>query len=218
VRLAVRQPPANRGADARRHLRVQHVHVEAEVDEAIARDVLQRLAHRRLDTHPVNVAHREDKRLELREQVPLAGVERSDAHQRDALRLDSGECVGLALELSPGEGEGGRERHPVDVPARRGLRAVEVAVRIEPEHAARARGPREPAQSSERDGMVASEHEREGAVSHRVIDQLGDPLARRLDLRQVAHALVDERGCLRDGGDDVAPVLAGPAQLGDALV
>ena len=83
-----------------------------------------------------------------RDQPSLAVVERRDiADERDAPRVDGGERPELARERLSAPAERGRERHAVDVAARRRLRRVQVAVRVEPEDArpARARTPSRPA-------------------------------------------------------------------------
>ena len=70
------------------------------------------------------------------------------------------------------EAERGRERHPVDVSRRARGRRVEVAVRVDPDHAARlARGRAQAGERPERDRVVAAEDERDRAV--------GDDVARR---------------------------------------
>ncbi len=164
VRLAIREPAAHGRADARRDVRVEHVHVEADVDEAGARDVRERLANGTLDSEPVDVAHREDARVELRQELPLAVVERADADQRHAARATAGSDQPSLGNRAPAEPERGREHHPVDVAARARLRAVEVAVRVDPEHAALAVHPREAAERPERDRVVAAQDERDRAL------------------------------------------------------
>ena len=99
-------------------------------------------------------------RLELGQQRLLAGVERADADQRDPPRLDGRQRILVALELRAGETERGRKRHPVDVSARRRLGPVQVAVRVEPEHAAGATGASHPAERAQRDRVIAAEHQR----------------------------------------------------------
>src|SRR5207248_1613213 len=76
MRLAVGQAAANGRPDSRCEGRVDDVHVEADVDESGAGDVRQRLAYRALDADPVDVAHREDLRVEMPEELPFRRVER----------------------------------------------------------------------------------------------------------------------------------------------
>ena len=66
---------------------------------------------------------------------------------------------------------------------------------------------REAAERPERDGVIAAEHERNRARARLLDDLRGDPLARRLDLRKKARALVAERRRLGHGRLDV-PVVA----------
>ena len=79
-------------------------------------------------------------------------------------------------------------------------------MRVEPEHAADAAGTREPAERSQRDGVVATEHERQRSLLEREADEPGDAATGRLDLRQVAGARVRLLGRLLHGRLDVAPV------------
>ena len=98
-------------------------------------------------------------------------------------------CV--ALELRPAEPERRRERHPVDVAARRRLGPVQVAVRVEPEHAAGAARAGEAAERAERDRVVAAEHERQVAL-RRPLARPASAIRSQVALisAQVAHALV----------------------------
>ena len=79
-------------------------------------------------------------------------------------------------------------------------------MRVEPEHAADAARTREPAERSQRDRVVAAEHERQRALLEREADEPGDAATGRLDLRQVARARVRLLGRLLHGRLDVAPV------------
>ena len=213
MRLAVGEPTAHRSPDARRDLGVEHVEVEADVDEAGPRDPRQRLAHGALDADPVELTHREHGGAQLAQQVLLALVELPHADERDAGGIDRRERPRVALEAGTGEAEHRGEHHPVHVPARRGVRAVEIAVRVDPEHAARAVEPREPPERAERHRVVAAEHERPVAVLERTDDELCDLLARLLDLRQEPRLLVAVGDGLGDGSPDVALVHRGHADL-----
>ena len=206
VRLAVGEAAADRSSDAGRDLRVERVHVERDVHEAGAGDLRQRLADRPLDPDPVDVAHRVRADAELANPLALALVERPQADERDAARVDRRQRPHVAREAAVRETERGGERHPVHVAGGGGLGRVQVAVRVEPEHAADAAGAREPAERSQRDGVVAAEHERQRVLLERERDEPGDAAARRLDLRQVARAGVRLLRRLQHGGLDVAPV------------
>ena len=64
----------------------------------------------------------------------------------------------------------------------------------------------EPTERSQRDGVVAAEHERLRALLECEADEPGDAAARRFDLGQVARARVRLLGRLQHRGLDVAPV------------
>ena len=182
-------------------------------------DPVERLAHRVLDPDPVDVAHREDADVRLAQERSLGGVERADADERDARGVERRECEPLVREPLRRLAERGRERHPVHVARRARLRRVEVAVRVDPDHAARlARGRRESGKRPDRDRMVAAEHEREGALPHRLLDERGELRARLEDLRQEPRPLVLERERLGLGRDDVAAVRHGEPDLREPLL
>ena len=132
VGLAVGEPAAHRRPNAGRHLRVERVHVEADVDEPGPGDVRERLANRAIDADPIDVAHRVDLRVELVEKVALALVEPAHPHERDTADLDRRQRPGAALKRRPRETERCSEGHPVHVAAWRRLRPVEIAVRPQP--------------------------------------------------------------------------------------
>ena len=212
MRLAIREPAAHGRAHPRRDLRIEHVHVQAHVDEPVAGNVLERFSQHGLDPEPVDIAHRVHARVELGEQVALPVVELAHTYERDAGRIDRGQLKSLTFELGAREPERDGQRHSVDVSGRRGLGTVEVAVRVEPEDPAGPLCAREPAERSERDGVVAAEHEGQSVALHRAHDQVGDPRTRLLDLREEAHPLVSDGAGLGDGRPDVAPVLTAPPE------
>src|SRR4051812_36411502 len=98
MRLAIRKPAADGSADAGCDIRVEDVHVEADVHEAGTGHVGERFAHGALDSEPVEVAHREDACVELFEELALPLVERADADERDAARFKSRQRPAVALE------------------------------------------------------------------------------------------------------------------------
>ena len=175
----------------------------------------ERLADHSLEAEPVDVAHRVDQDVQLREKDRLRGVERANPHERDPLRRHGGQRPRLALELGAGEAERHRQRHPVDVAGRRRLRPVHVAVRVDPEHAARPVRTREPTQRPDRDGVVAAEHERVQALFDRARHEVRHPLARLLDRRQEADAFAAHLRRLGNRTLDIAPVENRPAQALD---
>src|SRR5215218_5969715 len=120
--LTVRQSTLDRRTDPRRDLRIERIHVEADVDEARSGEVIERLTDGALDTNSIEVAHREDARVQRPKQLALTPIEGADADERDP--LDGRQVPRLPLELAAGEPECGRQRHPVNVAARGGLRSV----------------------------------------------------------------------------------------------
>ena len=168
VRLAVRQAAAHRRADARRVLRVDDVHVEARRGRIRPRRVCERLAHARLDADSVDLAHREHLRVEPAEQLALAVRRASGRRRARCARLDRRQRPPVACERGTAETECGGEHHSVHVPARRRRRRVQVAVRVDPDDAARAVRRRHPDERAERDRMIAAEHERNRVLRARV--------------------------------------------------
>src|SRR2546426_10357359 len=96
--LAVREPTPDRGADTRGDVRIERVHVQADMDEAGASDMRKRLAHCPLHPEPVDVAHREHLRVELAEQRALALVQRADADEGDPAGAECGKAPAGLLE------------------------------------------------------------------------------------------------------------------------
>jgi hypothetical protein len=157
---------AHRRADPRRHLRVEHVHVEAECTNPSPDDVLERVVHRRLEPSPVEVAHREDASVQLARAARARRVERPHPDERDP-----------AAARAPAAG-----RHHSRTPAREPERAAsgmpwtfplgEVSGRLRSPWASsqstppgRGRAPARRACRAHR--VVAAEHEREVAVADR---------------------------------------------------
>src|SRR3954464_8206020 len=85
VRLAVGKTAAYGGADAGRDVRLEGVHVQADVDEAGAGDGRHRLANHAFHSKPVYVAHRVDLDVELRKKLGLGGIERAGGDEGDAV-------------------------------------------------------------------------------------------------------------------------------------
>ena len=137
----------------------------------------ERLAHARLDPDPVDLAHREDLRVELLQQLALALVERAHADERELPGLDRRQLPVVVGERVAGEAERRREHHAVHVSTRRRLGSVEVAVRVDPDDAARAVHRRHADERAERDRVVAAEHERQLVRPPRVGDELRHAIA-----------------------------------------
>src|SRR5215211_1119015 len=136
MRFSVREPAANGRADTRRDVRIDDVEIQGDVDERSGRDPLERLAQDRLDASTVDVRDRVYGEARVLHDGALAGVEAANADQRDAVGVEGRERPPVALEAGAGAPEDRRERHPVNVAARRRRGRVQVAVRVEPEHAA----------------------------------------------------------------------------------
>jgi hypothetical protein len=208
VRLAVGQATGHGRPDAGRDLRVEHVRVERDVDEAGPGHVIERLVHCPLDTDAIDLAHREYANAGMSaQQLAFGRIERACADDGDAALVDHGKRPGVAREPVAREAEGRGKRHAVNVAGRAGGGNVEIAVGIEPDHAARAavRGS-EPTERAEGDGVVAAEHEGQRIRLDRVAHEHRDLRAGREDLGQVARGLVRHGRRLRLGRLDVPEV------------
>ena len=201
-------PGANIGID--------RVEVEAHVQEGRAVQVLQRLAHRALETVAVDVAHREHLHPEPPDQFSLRRVER--AHTDECDPLERRRRPGLAREHVAGGAERGGERHPVHVAGGRALGQVEIAVRVDPQHSARAVHVRHPAERADRDRVVATQHERHEPAATRVPDERCDALARAHDRLEVARPRIPDLRRLGKARVHVAPVDAVAAETRDPLL
>ena len=104
----------------------------------------------------------------------------------------------------------------MDVSGRRGARPIQVAVGVQPEHAAGPGSSREATEGAQCNRVVAPEHEGQEALLDRVRDVVRDPLAGLLDLRQEANPLIADGARLRDGRHHIPPVEAAPAELLDS--
>ena len=207
MRLAVGEPAPNGSSDPGRGVGVDRVHVERDVHVAGSGDVVERALHHLLEPEPIDVAHRVDLHPELADELSLGLVKRAGSDDDDTARLNHRQRPLRALETAARQPQCGGEHHPVHVPARARLGAIEIAVGVDVENAARPvhRGQRP--QRAERDRVVAAEHEREGALLQRLVHEPGDLLADRLHLGQKARMLVTQTGRLDDRGRDVAPVV-----------
>ena len=166
MRLAVGEPAADGRPDTRRDLRVERVEVERDVDEARARDAVERLLQRALDADPVDLAHREHADARLAQEVLLGGVERADADERDARRVDGRQRSPSWVNDSPARPSAAASGIPCTLPdglVSGVLRSPCASIQITPPGCAR--GARETGERAERDRVVAAEHERAGAVA-----------------------------------------------------
>src|SRR5436189_52237 len=80
-----------------------------------SRAAVERLPHHVLDPDPVDVAHREDTDVVLAQEGTLGAVERANADEGEARRVDGRQAEALVGEPLRRLAEGGGERHPVDV-------------------------------------------------------------------------------------------------------
>ena len=133
-------------------------------------------------------------------------------------RIDRRRRPRSALERRPAEAEHGREHHPVDVAGRRGLRRVQVAVRVEPEDAAAAVRRRQATDRADGHRVVAAEHERHRARLGGAPHERRNPFARAQHGQQVARVRLADLGCFGDSGLDVAPVLDSSPDLREPRV
>ena len=216
--LAVGEAPAHGSADPWCDLRIERVHVEGHVDEAAARDPVERLRDGSLDSDAVDLAHREDADARLSEQAALPVVERPNSEQRNPSGIDRRQWPHAALEPLVRKPERGGKRHSVNVPARARLRRVDVGVGVDPEHPPGAANLRKTPERPERDRVIAAEDERDRAGLDLLDDLRRDALARRLDLRKEAGSLVVDSRRLRDRRLDVPVVANVVAQAQEAFL
>ena len=134
VRLAVGEPAAHRRTDARRDVRIDHVHVElsggsrADACASASRMRLEPSRSISLIVKTFSERRSSSRSPSSRERVPTS----ASAPDRPPA------ASSRALERVAGEPERGGQRHPVDVARRRGRGRVQVAVGVDPEDAARA--------------------------------------------------------------------------------
>ena len=127
------------------------------MEERRAGRMCDRLSHAGLDADPVDLAHREDLRVELAQKGPLSVVERADTDERELAGLDRQQRPAIAPEGIAGEAERRRQHHSVHVAGRRRRRSVEVAVCVDPDDAARSSHLRHPDESSQRAAFEAQQ-------------------------------------------------------------
>ena len=118
VCLAVGHPAPNGRADSRCLLGVEPVHVETGVDavDAVASD-LEGIVDDRPNPAFVDVGHRVDGHVRVRQHPSLGVVDRPEPDDHDVLLAQSWRIRPLDARELP-DPERGRQRHPVDVPRR----------------------------------------------------------------------------------------------------
>ena len=205
MRLPVREAAAHRIAHAGSELGIDDVHVDRDVDERPARDALEGLGDDRLHPAPIEIADRVDRDAKLLDERLLTRVERAHADERDSLRLHRRQSKPIARE-AVAEPQRRGQRHPVDVPGRCRLGRVQVAVRVEPQHATRPR-PGQSAQRAHRDRMVAAEHQWQETVTASSLDLVRDPRTGLEDLVQEPGILGAGLTRLGDRRLDVSAIL-----------
>src|SRR5207244_12651729 len=136
----------------------------------------ERFAQHALDAEPVDIAHREDHGIELAQELPLAFVERANADQSHTPLRQSGQAPTVLPETLTGETQRGGEDHPVNVPGRTRLGAVEIAVCVDPDHAPRTVDLPQARQGSERNAVVSTENDRAELVASGTRHESGHPL------------------------------------------
>jgi hypothetical protein len=189
VCLAVGDPAADGRPDAGRLAGVQPVQIEADVYGVdAAGHAVQGVLDDGRDPALVDVGHRVGRDRTLAECLALPVVEGAQSHEGDVLGVDADVGPVGARELSPPED--GRQRHPVDVAARRRLGGVEVAVRVEPDDAEVA-VPGQTRGGPDGDGVIPAEHERELAVGDGLRDRLREAPADRPRLVEELRAALD---------------------------
>src|SRR5579864_6225430 len=134
VGFAVAGAAAHRGAHAGSVFRIDPVHVERDVvaggaASGHAQGFFDDRAHAAL----VDIAHGIDLDPGLFDVLLLAGIDIAYAHQDTVFRLHFGREVVDVGEFRRAQAQDRRQRHAVDIPARRGLRRVDVRVRVNPD-------------------------------------------------------------------------------------
>ena len=157
MRLAIGKPAGNGSPDPRGHLRVESVHVQAQVHPfgSVERPG-NGLVHDDGEAAAIHLFHGVDPDSQFRDHPGLGLVHASDSDESDVLRLQPGRP--RSESANPGKGvraatEEGGHRHAVQVAARRRLRGVGVGVRIHPDEAKALRPSAGP-----RCGVTASGH------------------------------------------------------------
>src|SRR5438093_708242 len=192
---------------------------------ALSRD-RDRPLHRRPHAETIDVGHRERRHTGLLDVVALAGIDiaQPEQHALPAARR-AAQVGGERIAREP---ERDREGHPVHVPGRRRLGSVDVAVRIDPDHAGPLPRTREAGEGAHRHRMVTAEDKREVAGACDVRHDARQLLARSHDLDDVVRARTFEHplrvdllvGVRREtligiGDVDVAAVTHAKADLGE---
>ena len=156
--------------------------------------------------------------------LALARIELAHAKERHGRGIDRRAPARLPAPAR------GRQAHAAEEPARRGLGRVEVAVRVDPQHAHARHQPRDGRQRRDADRAVGGGQQRQRAVRQRLLDRgrggvqhrprLGQvllPGARATRRRLAHHASAEQpRQRLRAGAGPVRAVGRPPAQADDA--
>src|SRR5918992_1024410 len=95
-------------------------------------DVESTLDHSR-DSVPVDVGHREDIEVELPDQLLLSRIETPDPHQRHLGRIHP-RWLGKTVQGETTGPQCARQRHSMNVAARRRLGSVQITMRVDPDH------------------------------------------------------------------------------------
>ena len=206
--LTIGKPAGNGSPDPRGHLRVESVHVQAQVHPcgSVERPV-NGLVRDGGEAAAIHLFHGVDPHSQFRHHAGFSLVHASDSDQSDVLRVQPGrprsESADLGKSIRAATEEGGH-RHAVQVAARRRLRGVGVGVRIhpdEPQTLGPSAGPRCGVTASghsgnrpDGHGMVASEDERQSPAPPDVPDPPGEVPEHPNHFVQVAGALLSRAG------------------------
>ena len=185
MRLAKGEAAGHRRADARRHGRLQRIHVEADVDAFQPVEPRQRAARHRGHAQFVDVAHGVDDDPAVRQRNAFLAVQVADGDHDDVLRPQLGALVAEVDQVRMTLAGQHRHRHAVNVAGGRRVGRVEVTVRVDPDDAERSVR-RHAADRADGHGMVAAEEDGKvlrAATLGNVIDGLAD----RTDGAEMAH-------------------------------
>ena len=172
VRLAVGEAAAHGRADARARTSGSTAsRSRLTCTNAAPREELERLAHRALEPVAVDVAHREHLRASSRRRISFALLRRASGRRRARARARAtASARRRSRTLSPATPSAAASGIPCTLPLGEVsgvLRSPCASIQSTPPAPCAAR---HPAERADRDRVVAAEHERDRAASHRVLD------------------------------------------------
>jgi hypothetical protein len=168
-----------RRAHARRLARVDHVEIERDAVTG-GRGTNDRKGFRQRIGHTAtrDLFHADHPHADAIEQRPFFRLVAARAEHAHVLRQHLGSCHQAIRERALAMTEQRCQRHAVDQPGMRSLRRMAVEMGVDPkqaERSVRAVGRRNTAPGADRARVIATNHERKGAVVDRVLHRLRQP-------------------------------------------